>query len=312
MTPEPLIAITTASFLPATACAAGAIRRAADFAKRNGFAGIEVLVTRAVVRAWRHGGLRADLPFVSFHETWNPKRSLSDEVRRIVLRVPQSRGMVPYPMACIFFGNSDVSEAAMFGFAEQSGAVAVVSQLASPVTGTRYGNARAAVQVHPDLGPDGAFLPLETVADELAKHDYPVVLDTYHVRRRVRQFVDGKTEINPPPAGPGERSLGGIRRVWAALGERVRLVHFQAGIAPELAIMLAERRLPPALVEFAELLPELARRRIPIVIEASPVVVAAACRNRLRAMATGKGLWGSEMPDAILRIRDALLSACAG
>jgi hypothetical protein len=306
MAPAPLIALTTASFLPATALSVASINRALEQAAADGFSGVELLTTRAACAALQRGALSRAVPVVSVHEVWNPRDTLRGEIRRIATRTPQSRGMVPYPMDCVFFRNSDVSEAAMFVAADERNAVAVVSQLASPVTDKRYASRRAAVQVHPDLGPGGSHIPLEVVAEAITSNDYFVVLDTYHVRRRVRQFVDGKTEINPPAAGPGDTSLGGIRRVWDSLGDRVRLVHFQPGVAAELAYMLEEKILPPALSEFAGIMPELAARGIPIVIEASPVVVAAVCGSPLRAAATGKGLWGSALRETILRIRDVL------
>ena len=299
------IAVTTASFLPATALLPDSIARVATFAAREGFSGVEVLMTRAACAAQHSGRLRAAAPIVSVHEVWNPRVTLRREVRNILTRTPQSRGMVPYPMDCLFFENSDVSEAAQLACAEAHHAVAVVSQLTSPVNGARYPSPHAAVQVHPDLGPAGAYRPLEEVRDAILRADYGVVLDTYHVRRAVRRFVDGKTEINPPAAGQGDASLGGIRRVWEALGDRVRLVHFQPGLASELAMMLEKKELPAALAEFREIAPELARRGIPVVIETSPVVVAALCAG-WKKFATGKGLWGSDMREVTLRVRDVL------
>ncbi|HEY8240400.1 MAG TPA: hypothetical protein VIH35_03095 [Kiritimatiellia bacterium] len=307
MSATPRIALTTASFLPATALSASSIRRVLRFASAEGFAGVEILMTRAACAAVQRGESWADAPVVSAHEVWNPRDTLRGEIRRIATRTPQSRGMVPYPMDCVFFRDSDVSEAALFAAADKQNAVAVVSQLASPVTGQRYASPCAAVQVHPDLGPGGAHMPLEAVMHAVEAGDYDVVLDTYHVRRRVRMYVAGKTEINPPAAASGDASLGGIQRVWSALGKRVRLVHFQPGLPAELAVMLKEKRFPPALKEFADLLPELARRGIPIVVEASPVVVSAVCESPLRAAATGKGFWGSAMRDTVLRIRDVLV-----
>jgi hypothetical protein len=306
--PEPLhIAVTTASFLPATALSTSAIHHAASFASREGFAGIEILMTRAGC-ALAHRSAAASFPVrvVSVHEVWNPRVTLRSEIGHILTRTPQSRGMVPYPMDCLFFGNSDASEEAAFSLADQHNAVSVVSQLASPVNGQRYPGRRACVQVHPDLGPCGTHIPLEHIAGTICEQDYGVVLDTYHVRRAVRRFIHGKTEINPPAAGPGDVSLGGIRRVWDSLGDRVRLVHFQPGVASELAHMLETATLPPALRDFVEIAPELARRGIPVVIETSPVVVAEICRGGWRRFATGKGLPGGAMKETMLRVRDVL------
>ena len=312
--PDLRLAVTTASFLPWTALSMRAVRRVFDFAAKNGFGGVEVLVTRTVCRGYLAGAFAGLAErTVSTHEVWNPRDSQRREILRILRREPQSRGMVPYPMDVLFFNNGDVSEEISFDLADDARAVAVVSQLASPVTGRRYESARVAVQVHCDLGPGGSHIPLKEVADVVVRENYPVVLDTNHVRRRVRRFVDGYTEIAPPVARPGEKSLGGVARVWHALGDRVLLVHFQPNDATELVELLGRGTLPPSLDEFRALLPALVARRIPVVIEISPPMAAdVARRGRFIGKALARyGVTTGAAEDVLRRVRDVLFRDAA-
>jgi hypothetical protein len=312
--PDLRLAVTTASFLPWTALSMRAVRNVFDFATKNAFDGVEVLVTRTVCRGYR-GGAFADLAqrTVSTHEVWNPCDTLRREILRIVRREPQSRGMVPYPMDVLFFNNGNISEEICFDLADDANAVAVVSQLTSPVTVRRYTSARASVQVHCDLGPGGGHLSLRNVGETISRENYPVVLDTNHVRRRVRKYVDGYTEIAPPVAGPGDISLGGIARVWHAFGDRVTLVHFQPNNAAELGELLGRGTLPPSLEEFRAILPALADRRIPVVIEISPPMAAEVASGKQvfgRALAR-YGVTTGATEDALRRVRDVLVRDAA-
>ncbi len=309
------LAVTTASFLPWTALSGRAIQRVFDFATSNDFAGVEVLVTRAVCRAYQRGAFRdvAGL-IVSSHEVWNPRETLASEIRCILRRIPQSRGMVPYPMDTLFFANSDISEKVAFALADLAEGTTVVSQLESPVTRRRYSNPRAAVQVHCDLGPDGSHLPLPEVKEIIVRQNYPVVLDTNHVRRRVRLYVNGQTEMAPPVAGPGDISFGGIASTWRAFGDRVALVHFQPNNGAELAELLRTRALPASLADFHAILPELASRNIPIVIEVSPPIAAAVSRfgSTLARKCAAFGVTDSAMKEVLPRVRDVLRGAAGG
>ena len=291
------VAVTTANFLPLTAVSGAALRRVHDWSAREGFAPPELLITRAAV-----DGPPIELPWTSVHEVWNPRDRLLRELVRVVRRRPQSRGMTPYPMDSLLFADADVSERAMFTIASAARATTVVSELMSPVSGRRYPGPSACVQVHPDLGPHGQHLELEAVARTVEECDYGVVLDTYHVRRRVRRHPGGRTEIAPPLPGPGEPSLGGIAAVWRRLGTRVRLVHFQLATPAELASLLEQGEWPFALAELRDLLPALAERRLPIVLELNAGWIA-------RGPASKLGLDGQPMRDAMLRLRDRLLEA---
>ncbi|MFH0907581.1 MAG: hypothetical protein V1929_02310 [bacterium] len=298
------LAITTASFLPWTALSVRAVRRVFAFAQTNGFDGVEVLITRAVCRGYR-GGAFSDLAqrTVSTHEVWNPRDTMLREILRILRRKPQSRGMVPYPMDGIFFNNRDASEGVLFDLAADANGIAVVSQLTSPVTGRRYESDRAAVQVHSDLGPGGAHMPLRNVREAVIRENYPVVLDTNHVRRRVRMCVDGFTEIAPPVAGPDDLSLGGIARVWHAFSDRVALAHFQPNNAAELRELLGRGTLPPSLDEFRAILPALAERRVPVVIEISPPMAADVAGGKALAR---QGATTGAAEDVLRRVKDVL------
>lgn len=310
------IAVSTANFLPATALSYDSVRGIVAEASRRNFAGTEILTTRCVVAA--AGNLHdAELagifggPVCSVHEVWNPSVSMARQIGNILLKRPQSRGMTPYPMDCVFFRDGASSEAAMFRFAEAASVPAVVSELQSPVARGRYASASACVQVHPDLGPAGAFLELPCVAATIRALDHGVVLDTNHVRRRVRRHA-GRTEIAPPLAAPGEPSLGGIAAVWRELGDRVRLVHFQPTGAAELADLLGTRKLPEGLAEFRDLLPELARRSIPVVIElgASTLAGAMALRGARPPAGQRLGLRIAPIWDACEIVRETLTACC--
>lgn len=291
------VAVTTANFLPATALLRPALLRLQDWSRAEGFHAPELLTTRVVVR-----DPPRDLPWTSVHEVWNPRDRWVRELGRIARRRPQSRGMSPYPMDSVLFADGGPSEQTLLAIAEAAQAVAVVSELQSPITGLRYPSPTACVQVHPDLGPAGAFLPLEHVAEIIEERDYGVVLDTNHVRRRVRRHPGGHTEIAPPLPAAGEPSLGGVAAVWRRLGPRVRLVHFQFTEPAELVRAMATGAWPRSLDEFRDLLPELAARKIPVVIEVNAGWVAASPLTRL-------GLTWGPMQTACARIRDLVVSA---
>ncbi len=216
------IAVSTANFLPATALSFDSVRAVVAEAARRGFAATEILTTRCVVAAAGNlrGGKLAEIfggPVCSVHEVWNPSISMARQIRNIVFNKPQSRGMTPYPMDCVFFRDGPESEAAMLRIAESASVPAVVSELESPFAKKRYASETACIQVHPDLGPAGTHLELALVTEIIHELNYGVVLDTNHVRRRVRLHT-GRTEIAPPLAQPGEPSLGGIKNVWHRLG----------------------------------------------------------------------------------------------
>jgi len=317
--PELRVAVTTANFLPWTALSLSAIRKVLAFANAEGFAPTEVLVTRAVCRALAqaHDTRPSQIlggPIGSSHEVWNPADSLLNQVCRILKRKPQSRGMIPYPMDCIFFANQVVSEAAAFRIAESENCVMVVSQLTSPVDGKPYRSKAAAVQVHPDMGPDGTYMSLEEVCNVIRQQNYGVVLDVNHACRRVRLHRNGVTEIFPPLAGPGDLSSGGVRKVWEKLGDRICLVHFQFTSPGQLLESLTKKRLSESFSEFREILPEIARREIRIVIEISPPRAAAAMRDmgsRFPYALAKYGLFLEPLKEITLRIRDLLVRQAA-
>ena len=125
------------------------------------------------------------------------------------------------------------------------------------------------------------------------------------MRRRVRRHPGGHTEIAPPLPAAGEPSLGGIAATWHRLGSRVRLVHFQFTEPTELAQALASHEWPRSLDEFRALLPELAARAIPVVIEVNAGWVSGEPAVRY-------GLTWGPMQDACCRIRDLLVRAAGG
>lgn len=298
MSAPPLrVAVTTANFLPATAFSLRALSRLHSWSRAQGFAAPELLTTRIVTRRPPR-----DLPWTSVHEVWNPRDRWASELVRIARRRPQSRGMTPYPMDSVLFADGAPSERTLLAVAEAAQAVAVVSELQSPVSGLRYPSPAACVQVHPDLGPAGAFLDLESAAGLIEARGYGVVLDTNHVRRRVRRHPGGRTEIAPPLPTAGEPSLGGVGAVWRRLGARVRLAHLQFTEPSELTSAVATGVWPRSLDEFHDLLPELARREIPVVIEVNAGWVS-------NAPAVRYGLAWGPMQDACCRIRDLLARA---
>lgn len=299
-TPTLRVAVTTANFLPATALLRPSLTRLQRWSSAAGFAPPELLITRAAVR-----NPPRDLAWSSVHEVWNPRDRWTRELARIALLQPQSRGMSPYPMDSVLFADGAPSERALFAVAEAAQAVAVVSELQSPITGQRYPSPAACVQVHPDLGPAGDFLPLERVAEIIEARNYGVVLDTNHARRRVRRHPGGQTEIAPPLPAAGEPSLGGVAATWRRLGPRVRLAHFQFTEPAELAKALATNEWPRSLDEFRALLPEVAQRMIPVVIEVNAGWVSPAPAVRF-------GLTWGPMQDACCRIRDLLVRAAGG
>lgn len=307
------IAVSTASFLPATALSFRAVRGIVAGAVRRGFAGTEILATRCIVAAASAAPRREGLeqlfggPVCSVHEVWNPSVSTARQVGNVLLKRPQSRGMTPYPMDCVFFRDGPVSEAAMIRLAEAACVPAVVSELESPFAKKRYDSDTVCVQVHPDLGPAGAHLELPLVAEIIHDLNYGVVLDTNHVRRRVR-LHPGRTEMAPPLARPGEPSLGGIWAVWQRLGERVRLVHFQATGPAELDEILRTRELPRGLDALRDLLPVLAHRRIPVVLEigASALAGAMALRGATAPRGLRFGLDAGAVWDACETLRGVL------
>ena len=291
------VAVTTANFLPLTAVSGSALRRIHAWSAREGFVPPELLITRAAV-----DGPPIELPWTSVHEVWNPRDRLLRELMRVVRRRPQSRGMTPYPMDSLLFADADVSEQAMFTIASAARATAVVSELMSPVSSKRYPGPSACIQVHPDLGPHGTHLDLESVARTVEECDYGVVLDTYHVRRRVRRHPRGRTEIAPPLPAPGEPSLGGVAAVWNRLGARVRLVHFQFADTAEYAALLQRGEWSPSLQALRAILPELASRGIPVVLELNVGWLSPRLCARL-------GLSWQPMQEAMLRLRDAAVAA---
>lgn len=299
--PDLRIAVTTASFLPLTAFSNGAIDRVCERAKREGLAGVELLVTRAACR----GGVarRFPAPLVSVHEVWNPRDTLAQELTRIVFRKPQSRGMIPYPMDAVFFANGDVSEKTGHDLAGAHQCPFVVSNLESPVTGRIFRSKNTALQIHPDLGKDGDWMTLPDLEAVVKERDLRIVFDTYHVRRRVRLHLLNSTEIAPPPALPSEKSIEGIARTWSAFRDRVVLVHFQCATAGEIAQMISHKKWPSLLEPARELVPEWAERGIPVVLEISPPMAAEAIGGQ-RLLA--KGLDANAMWSVILRIRDTI------
>ncbi len=290
------VAVTTANFLPATAFSVRALRAVSDWSHAEGFAAPELLTTRAVVRA-----PPLNLPWTSVHEVWNPRDTLAAELSRSLSRHPQSRGMSPYLMDSLLFADGAPSEAALFRVASATGAVAVVSELLSPVSGLRYPSPAACIQVHPDLGPAGGPLDLETVAGIIEARDYGVVLDTNPVRRRDSRHPGGRTEISPPLPAPGDPSLGGVAAVWRRLGPRVRLIHFQFTTPAELHEAVARRAWPAGLRETRDLLPAWAERGIPVVLEINAGWVGPSPLTRY-------GLRWGPMRDVCRRVRDLLLA----
>lgn len=310
--PDLKVGLTTASFLPASALSFRSIDGILHCADVHGYPLVELLLTRAVRRnlptarldPWSHR-------IGSVHEVWNPRDALSREIARTFRGRPQCRGMTPYFMDSLFFANGAPSEDALLSLAERFSVPAVVSCLASPFSGRRYASRQAAVQVHPDLGPAGAHLELDAVSKAVEEQDYAVVLDTYHVRRRVRQHPGGRTEIAPPLAGPGESSLGGIARVWQRLGRRVTLVHFQPAHAAELQALLAHGALSDSLAELREILPACAERGIPVIVEVSPSLAAAARGIHGGPRMLPFLLSASAVRETIERVRDVLVRECA-
>ena len=300
------IGLTTASFLPATALWCAAIDRVAELTRREHFAPFELLMTRAALR-WCHKHPNA--PDVgSVHEVWNPRERLFSELLHTVRRTPQCRGMTPYPMDSIFFANGAPSEQALLDMANSNGIPAVVSCITSPSTGIAYNSRHTALQVHPDLGFSGGYMALPAVSEAIARHGYSVVLDTFHARRRVRQHRDGVTELSPALAGINDPSLGGLRAVWNTFADRIVLIHFQPATGAELREMLDTKRLPPALNEFCEMLQAIGERHVPIVLEISPPLAAAALAGHPRTRALRFGFAPGVMRDLLLRVRDVLVT----
>lgn len=311
---EPLrIGLTSASFLPAAAWFPARLEQLLAETRRRGFDGLEILATRAALAWAAHE--RMDAPpggVASVHEVWNPRNSLVQEIGRVVRLRPQCRGMTPYPMDALFFADGLRSEQAMLTLAERHRAPAVVSCLVSPFSGVRYASPQAALQIHPDLGPEGAHLNLDRVSEAVEALDYPVVMDTYHVRRRVRRHPGGRTEIAPPLPAPGEPSLGGLSAVWSRLGNRVTLIHFQPADVHELRALLEGGRLPETLAALREILRESGPRGVTVILEISPRMVA-----DLRGAA---GIWASlpyllkstAMWEILGQVRDVLAREAGG
>jgi hypothetical protein len=130
----------------------------------------------------------------------------------------------------------------------------------------------------------------------------------------VRKYVDGQTEMAPPVAGPGETSCGGVARVWNLFRDRIALVHFQPNNATELMEMIRSGTLPPSLSEFRQILPEIAERNIPVVIEVSPPIGSALRGGQaaLQRKLAYCGVISGATRDAICRVRDVLVRDAAG
>jgi len=312
-----IVSVSTANFLPLTALLQKYNFAVMQEAARRDFGPTELLTTRAAcrssIRITDNNSIREEFgaPISSVHEIWNPAPSELQQLVNIMRRRPQSRGMIPYPMDAVFFRNQHKSESSMFKLAETAGVPAVMSHLISPCSNERYGSVSAAIQIHPDLGPGGAYLDLEAVTDYIEKENYSVVLDTHHVRRRQRQHLKGVTELLPSIASDNDKSLGGILRAWCALGHRVRLVHFQTSNPTELMFILQNNKFPASLAEFVHILPELNRRSIPIVIEIGATALYQAVGANVGLM----GRFGLDFKcvwDACERIRETIVTARIG